>query len=191
MLYALVLTSLLAAPPAPAMAPPVWRIDAVHSEITFRIRHMVGRVSGDFREFSGTVTGSPPTWADGKVEVDVKVASIDTRVPRRDDHLRSENFFNVAKYPGMKFTSTKVTVSGRQLVIAGNLTLKGVTKPVTLRGEYLGDAMTTNGRRVGFHASGVIKRADFGITWNQALDDGSTVLGEDVELELNIEAVSQ
>ena len=185
-----------AQPPTPATTPNAvppaisWAIDPVHSEIDFRIRHLVGIVGGTFNEFSGTVTGTPPAWKDGTVLVEVKVASIDTRIQRRDDHLRSVTFFDVAKYPGMRFESKRVSIrNGNHLTIVGDLTLKGVTKPVVLTGTYLGEIITPLGRRVGFQVSAVIDRRDFGITWNQTLDDAGVTLGNEVEIELNIEAV--
>lgn len=198
MLTVLAFTLLLAVPPAPpphpatqATAAPsatIWKIDPVHSEINFRIRHLVGRVSGTFNVWSGTIVGTPPDWNDGKVDMQIMVASIDTRIARRDDHLRSAAFFDAERYPEIAFHSTKVVVNGNDLRIFGDLTLHGVTRPVVFAGKYWGETTTLAGRRVGFHAEGSIDRRKFGITWNQALEDGGVTLGEEVEIELNIEA---
>lgn len=165
-----------------------YRIDVGHSDITFRIRHMVSRVTGTFNEWAGTITTDSAGWDRAAVEVTVQAASIDTRHDRRDNDLRSANFFDVARHPTITFRSRTVEARGRQLTITGDLTIRGVTRAVVLEGEYLG---STGGarERLGFSATATINRVDFGVAWNRALEGGGMLLGDDVEIAINIEAV--
>jgi len=165
-----------------------WTIDAKHSSVGFSIRHIFSKVPGTFDKFSGTIDYDPanPTAASVKVEIDP--ASIDTRTPMRDDDLRSSNFFDVAKFPTLTFQSTKVTKGdGNALSVEGNLTMHGVTKPVTLAVTFLGSGPAMGGQRAGFEATTKIDRKDFGIIWNKTLDSG-TLLGDDVDIHIGIEA---
>jgi polyisoprenoid-binding protein YceI len=164
-------------------------IDKGHSELTFRIRHMMSRVSGTFRDWRGTLTGDPASWTGGSTEIVIQAASIDTRNEKRDTDLKSPDFFDAAKYPEVTFRSTSVSVTGTAVTLKGELTMHGVTRPVTLTGEYLGSAMQGTKQRVGFHVTGTINRQDFGITWNRALDAGGLLLGDDVDVDISIEAV--
>jgi polyisoprenoid-binding protein YceI len=169
-----------------------WRIDINHSEVRFRIRHFVNRVSGNVTDWDGTITGEPAAWAGGSVEVHMRANSIDTRNTKRDSDLHGPNFFDVEKYPEISFTSRSVTVSGSELTILGDLTMKGVTKPVTLKGSYLGITPGKEGRdRVGFEVSTTINRLDFGVSWNRVVEGGGAMLGDDVTIEISIEAVKQ
>ena len=165
-----------------------WRIDVSHSELTFRIRHLVSRVNGTFREWSGTITGDPADWSkDGAVEVTIQTASIDTRSERRDTHLRSPDFFDAANHPTITFTSRSVRTEGAQLIIEGDLTMRGVTKPVTLTGEVIEVA----GGRAGFSAQTKINRLDFGVSYNRGVEGGGVLLGDEVTIDLVIAAVRQ
>ncbi len=164
-------------------------IDKAHSELTFRIRHMMSRVSGTFGDWRGALTGDPAAWTGGTTEIVIQAASIDTRNEKRDSDLRSPDFFDAAMYPVVTFRSTSVSVAGSAITLKGELTMHGVTKPVTLTGEYLGSAGQGPKQRVGFHVTGTINRQDFGITWNRALDAGGLLLGDEVELDISIEAV--
>lgn len=165
-----------------------WRIDVSHSELTFRVRHLVSRVSGTFREWSGTITGDPADWSkEGAVEVTIQTASIDTRSERRDGHLRSPDFFDAAGHPTITFRSRSVRSEGAQLVVEGDLTMRGVTKPVTLTGEVLAVA----GGRAGFVAETKINRHDFGVSYNRAVEGGGVLLGDEVTIELAIQAIRQ
>ena len=180
------------AAPAPAEAPPVtWRIDQSHSDISFRIRHLVSRVRGTFNEWSGTIVADPQNLAGGSVQVEIKTASIDTNNQRRDTHLRSADFFDAEKHPTITFRSTRVQTRGRRLTVTGNLTMNGITRPVVLTGEATPPEGVAGKRRIGFEASATINRKDFDVTWNRAAEGGGVVLGDEVEITINIEAVEQ
>jgi polyisoprenoid-binding protein YceI len=150
---------------------------------------MLSRVSGTFGDWRGTLTGDPAAWTGGSTEIVIQAASIDTRNEKRDSDLRSPDFFDVATYPEVTFRSKSVSVTGSAVTLKGELTMRGVTKPVTLTGEYLGSAGQGPKQRVGFHVTGTVNRQDFGITWNRTLDAGGLLLGDEVELDISIEAV--
>ncbi len=195
------LTLVALALPAPASAGPTvaaqtladtatYRIDVGHSELTFRIRHLMSRANGTFREWSGTITADPADWSTGSVDVTIQAASIDTRHERRDNDLKSDNFFDVANHPTITFKSRKVEVNGNEILVTGDLTMKGVTKPLVLTGEFLGRMGTgTQRERVGFSATGKLNRTDYGIVWNRAVEGGGVLLGDEVEVTLAIEAI--
>ena len=144
-------------------APSVWAIDPNHSEVTFRIRHFVTKVRGRFTDWSGTINGDPQDWSTGSVAVVIKAASINTGNDRRDADLRSSHFFSVDTFPEITFTSTKVEVSGETITLTGDLTMRGITRPVVLKGSYLGLAPEKPRDKVGFEASTTINRTDYGI----------------------------
>ena len=180
-------------PNAQAAAPSnMWAIDVSHSDVTFRIRHLVSRVTGTFNEWKGTIVADPAAWEDATIEVAIQSASIDTRNERRDNDLRSNNFFDAANHPVIAFRSTKVERTGDKAKIHGELTMKGVTRPVVLEGSLTGLATPASGRaRVGFEASTTVNRLDYGITWNRAAEGGGALLGDEVEISINIEAIRQ
>jgi len=186
-----VLSALLALAPARALEPITWQIDPNHSELTFRIRHLVSRVSGTFTSWGGTIVADPERLADGAVDVTIEAASITTRNERRDADLRSPNFFAADSFPKITFKSTHVAVTGSALTVTGDLTMRGVTEEVTLRGEYGGVTGTPEPRRqrIGFSASTTINRLDFGVSWNRAVEGGGVLLGNEVEITINIEAI--
>jgi polyisoprenoid-binding protein YceI len=178
--------------PAPTAAAPVrWQIDASHSELTFRIRHLVSRVSGQFNSWSGTIVADPESLAGGSVSVDIQTASIDTNNERRDTHLRSADFFDAPNHPTITFRSTRVTASGRDIQVHGNLTIRGVTKPVVLQGRMLDVGGAAGRRRIGFEAQTQIDRMDYGVSWNRGAEGGGVVLGDEVTISIAIEAVEQ
>ncbi|HYW06718.1 MAG TPA: YceI family protein [Longimicrobium sp.] len=178
--------------PAPAEAAPItWNIDASHSSVTFRIRHLVSRVNGSFGQFKGAVVADPQNLAGGSVQVEIQTASIDTNNERRDTHLRSADFFDAEKFPTITFRSTRVRVTGRTLRVHGDLTMRGVTRPVVLTGEMTGVGGVAGKRRIGFQASTTIDRKDFGVQWNRAAEGGGAVLGDEVQIQLDVEAVEQ
>jgi polyisoprenoid-binding protein YceI len=187
-----VIVAAVAALPALA-ATETYSIDPSHSQVGFRIRHFVSKVPGRFNTYSGTITLDRENLATTKVSVEVDAASIDTDHEERDKHLRSDDFFAVEKHPKLTFTSTEVVPKGPgRATVKGNLTIRGVTKPVELQADVLGfmpDAW--GGFRAGFEASTVIDRKEFGILWNKALDTGGVVLGDEVEIVLNVEAIRQ
>ena len=173
-----------------------WAIDPSHSEADFAIKHMaISTVHGSFRGISGVIkfeAGNPSLWS---VDATIDVNSVDTGVPARDKDLRSPNFFDVAKYPTITFKSTSVKQdSSSGYLVTGNLTLHGVTKPVTLTLESPGNpqlGMDAKSMHRGFTATTTIHRKDFGLTWNSTMKSGDKVLGDDVKIELNIEAVEK
>jgi polyisoprenoid-binding protein YceI len=192
MLSGLLLLS-VSALPAPPPVPPdtvAWAIDVNHSEVSFRVRHFVTRVPGTFRTWKGTIVADPGNLAAGRVEVEIEAASIDTRNDRRDAHLRSPDFFAVDSFPALRFRSTAVEVNGSEVRVAGDLTIRGVTRPVVLTGEFTGVFGPPRPReqRIGFSASTRINRLDYGLRWNR-LVEGVNMLGDDVDITINIEAV--
>ena len=174
--------------PAPSVAPAVWRIDPVHSGVSFGIRHFVTKVRGKFTAFSGTITADPATWENAAIAVDIRAASISTDNEKRDAHLRSSDFFAADSFPTITFRSTRIERRGDDAKIYGLLTVRGVTKPVVLEGHFNGIARTTDGERVGFEATTIVDRTAFGVAWNRAMEGGGAMLGDDVEVEITVEA---
>ena len=185
-------TSTSAVPSVRDTTPAVWQIDAGHSDISFRIRHFMSRVRGTFNQWEGTITADTSRWDAASVNVSIQTASIDTRHDRRDSDLRSDNFFDAANHPSIIFQSTRVEAQGNELRIHGNLTIRGVTRPVVLEGRFLGSSSSPQGgARIGFEASTTINRTDFGVTWNRVVEGGGVMLGDEVEIDLAVEAVRQ
>ncbi len=181
----------MTAAPAKTSAVSNWKIDAAHSELTFRIRHLVTRVRGTFDQWGGTITADPRNLSGGAVQVSINTASIDTDNTRRDEHLRGGDFFDAANHPAITFQSRNVRVQGKKIRVAGDLTIRGVTKPVVLQGEYLGTTRDASGKqRLGFEAETTINRHDFGVSWNRAVETGA-MLGDDVTITLVVAAVEQ
>ena len=181
---------LLAASPAQA-AIETYAIDRDHTNLGFKIRHFFSKVPGRFNAFQGTVTLDRADFAKGSVELSIDAASIDTNEPARDKHLRSADFFDVEKHPKITFKSTKVEAAGKdKLKVSGLLTIRGVTKPVVLDVDVLGFG-PGYGFRGAFEARTTINRQDFGVAWNDVVEGGGAVLGNDVEIVLNVEAVRQ
>jgi polyisoprenoid-binding protein YceI len=180
-----------ATPPAAPADPNAWRIDAGHSDLSFSIRHFVSRVRGTFGKWAGTIIVDTMDVTKGSVDVTIQATSIDTQNENRDNDLRSANFFEVEKYPTITFRSTKVEGRKDDLTVTGDLTIRGVTKPVVLKGRYLGvTAPDQRGtRRMGFEASTTINRLDYGVTWNRAVEGGGVMLGDDVRIDIAIEAM--
>jgi len=178
---------------SPAARAATYEIDAVHSQIAFKVKHLVGKVPGRFTAFSGTISyepGKPETW---KVDAKIDPASINTDNAKRDEHLRAPDFFDTAKCPAMGFKSTKVTaVKGATAKLHGELTMHCATKPLILDLELGGEGKDHWGNeRVGFSARGRLNRKDFGIVFNKVLDNGGLMLGDDVDVDLEIEAVAK
>ena len=166
-------------------------VDKNHSEATFQVRHLVSRVSGKFDDFTGAINIDQTNPAASSVEFTIKTPSINTGVADRDKHLRSADFFEVDKYPEISFKSTSVKVTSRKNVydVTGNFTMHGVTKSITLPVEFLGFIKDPRGnQRAGFTAKTTLNRKEYGIMWNRALDNGGTLLSDDVDVTVNIEA---
>lgn len=189
---AALLVPTLVAPAAlarPATAPSVWTIDNTHSGVGFQIRHFVSKVRGKFTDVKGTITADESAWQNAVVEVEISAASISTDNAKRDAHLRSPDFFAADSFPTIRFRSTRIERTGDAAKIHGDLTIRGVTKPVVLDGALTGVMKSAQGDRVGFEASTTINRLDYGVKWNRAAEAGGAMLGDEVKIEINIEAV--
>lgn len=186
------LAALLPASILPASAAS-YKIDPQHTEIQFRVRHLgISSVTGVFSSFEGEFEFDPARVEGGNVEVEIDPASIDTKVEDRDEHLRSADFFDVAEHPEIRFRSTSVESRQDSLAVAGDLTIRGVTRPVVLEVEFNGAAVDPWGNsRVGFTASAQINRKEFGLTWNKALEAGGLLVGEKVEILLDVQGIEQ
>jgi polyisoprenoid-binding protein YceI len=173
-----------------ALTAGTWTIDTAHSDVAFIVRHAgISKVRGRATGFAGQITVGDDV-EDSKVAVTIDSASIATGDEKRDAHLRSADFFEVEKYPEWTFSSTSVTPSGDDFVIAGDLTLHGVTRPVALTTEFNGGADDPMGNtRVGFSASTQISRKEFGLTWNAALETGGLLVSDNVKIELEVSAI--
>jgi polyisoprenoid-binding protein YceI len=187
--------TIAAALPLAAQTPaPVWQVDAVHSNVAFDVRHLVSRVTGRFDDFSGTITGDPANPAAASVEFVIKAASINTRIADRDAHLRSADFFDAEKFPEIRFRSTSIkpTKTKDLYNVTGNLTMHGVTKQVMLPVRFFGPMKEASGSlRGGFETAVKLNRKDYGITWNKAADNGGVLLGDEVNVQIELEAVKK
>jgi polyisoprenoid-binding protein YceI len=192
---ALVLSAAVAAGLATgtARAADAYSIDPSHSNMGFTIRHFFSRVPGHFTKFEGTISYDTQDVSKSTVNVSIDTASINTEEPKRDAHLRSADFFDAEKFPKITFVSSKVTsVSATKLKIDGTLTIRGVSKPVSLDVDLLGTGPDGwGGVRSGFEAKTKINRQDYGVAWNKAIEGGGTVLSDDVDIVLNVEAIRQ
>jgi polyisoprenoid-binding protein YceI len=168
------------------LSPGTWTVDPAHSEVGFIARHlMVSKVRGQFKDFSAVVTVAQP-FEQSTVEAAVQLASIDTNAADRDTHLKSADFFDIENHPAMTFKSTKVTNNA----LEGDLTIKGITRPVTFDLEFGGvSADPWGGTRAGFEATAEINRKDFDLTWNVAIEGGGVLVGEKVKIALDVELV--
>jgi len=173
------------------MAQQTWNIDSAHSSVGFVVRHMVfTKVRGAFKTFTSNLTVDDENPGASKVSVEIDVASVDTGEEKRDAHLRSPDFFDVEKFPKMTFSSKKVEGKSEHFQVVGDLTLHGVTREVTLEVDREGAGKDPWGnQRVGFSATAQINRGDFGLKWNQALEAGGVLVGEKVEIHIEISAV--
>ena len=182
--------SVTAAQTIPGYIAGTWTIDPVHSEVGFSVRHMmISKVRGKFKVFSGDiVTGESPL--DSSVTATIDLSSIDTGNEDRDNHLRSADFFEVDAHKAMTFRSTRARRDGEDYMVDGELTLKSITKPISLRLELGGFGPDPfGGTRAGFTAIGELKRSDFGVDFNAVLEAGGVVVGDRVDIYLEIEAV--
>ncbi|WP_400163627.1 YceI family protein [Brevibacillus sp. TJ4] len=174
------------------MAKSNWAVDASHSSVDFSIRHMmIAKVKGTFHAFEAQISADPSDLTTAEVTFKVDLSSIDTRNEDRDNHLRSADFFDVEKYPNMTFTSTSFAKTGEgEYTVTGDLTLHGVTRPETFTVVYEGSGKDPWGNeKVGFSAQGTIKRSDYGLTYNAALETGGVLIGDEIKVTLEIEAM--
>jgi polyisoprenoid-binding protein YceI len=175
-----------------AGAAEVYDIDPAHSAIGFKIKHLgITTVPGKFAKFKGTVTLDKHESAAARVEAVMEAASIDTGIEARDKHLKGPDFFDVEKYPEIRFVSTKIArMKDDKFVMQGELTMHGVTKPVKLDAVFGGEAKDPwGGQRAACSATGVLDRKDFGLTWNKALETGGLLVGEKVQISIEVEGV--
>lgn len=176
----------------PGYRPGTWVLDPSHSEVTFSVRHMmISKVRGAFGIKSATLI-APENPLETKVEANVDVASIDTNDEGRDAHLRSEDFFDVENHPNMEFVSTGARYDDGEFLVDGDLTIRGVTKPVTFELEFGGFGQDPFGDyKAGASATTVINREDFGLTWNAALESGGILVGKDITINLDLQGSLQ
>ncbi len=171
-----------------------WMIDSAHSEVNFTVRHMmISNVRGQFQKFSGTVEFDEATPANTTVDVQIDVASINTKEEKRDGHLKSPDFFDAEKYPYLTFKSKRVEVKDETHArLIGDLTIRDVTKEVSLDVEYNGSAKSPWGTtNAGFSAKTSIKRKDWGLNWNVALETGGWLVGDDIHIAIELEIIQQ
>jgi polyisoprenoid-binding protein YceI len=170
-----------------------WDIDIAHSAVQFHVRHMViSKVHGRFAKWSGAVELDEQDLTRSSVEVHIDASSVDTQAADRDNHLRSPDFFDVAKYPELTFRSKRIAKAGEGYRVAGDLTIHGITREVTLEAEYTGTGKDPWGnQRAAFAAKTTIDRRDYGLVWNAALEAGGVLVGEKVEITIELEAVKK
>jgi polyisoprenoid-binding protein YceI len=174
-----------------AAAVPAWSIDTAHSELTFRIRHLLSRVRGSFDRWEGEIHMDPQDLSAGRVHVTIDAASINTQNERRDAHLRSDDFFDAENHPVIRFVSERVSADAGQIEVAGMLTIRGISRPVVLTGALVGVLGEPGARRAGFEARTTIDRRDFDVSWNRAAELGGMTLGNEVEIEMTLAVVER
>jgi len=176
-----------------ASAADTWTVDKAHSTVTFKIKHLMSKVTGSFREFDGTITTDFANLGASGVTFTIQAASIDTANADRDKHLRSADFFDVEKFPAITFTSSKITKTGDDtFAVTGTFTMHGVAKEITLPVTFLGAGQDPWGNtKAGFEIATTLSRTDYGIVWNKALETGGFLLGDEVEVMINLEVAKK
>ncbi|MGB3949198.1 MAG: YceI family protein [Bacteroidia bacterium] len=170
----------------------VWALDPTHSSVHFAVKHMViAQTKGHFGDYTLKVESTGNDFENAKVELEIAVASINTAMPDRDNHLRSADFFDAEKYPTIKFVSKSFTkVNDEDYKLVGDITIKGITRPIEFKVNYGGQLVDPWGNtRAGFTVEGSIERFDFGLNWNTVLETGGAVVGKAVKLQAEIETV--
>jgi len=170
-----------------------WVLDPMHSEVQFKVKHLViSTVTGSFKSFEGNLETDNEDFTGAKIQFSLHVNSLDTNQEQRDAHLKSPDFFDVEQYPKITFVSTAFTKDGEDYTLTGDLTIKDVTKPVTLTVEHGGVAGDFYGNtKAGFEITGKINRKEFGLTWDGVTEAGSIVVGEDIKLLINVQFAKQ
>ncbi|MEO8794034.1 MAG: YceI family protein [Daejeonella sp.] len=170
-----------------------WTVDPTHSEVHFKVKHLViSTVTGTFKSFTGSLETENDNFEDAEVEFLLDVNSIDTNQTQRDEHLKSADFFDAAKYPEIKFVSSSFEKDGDDYKLKGDLTIREVTKPVKLDVEFGGSATDFYGNlKAGFEVSGKINRKEFGLVWDGVTEAGAIVVGEDIKLNINLQFARQ
>lgn len=181
-----------AATAAPAAAT-TWAIDPSHSTVEFSAKHMmITTVKGRFADVAGTVVPGGTTPAGATVDVTIQAASIDTRSDQRDGHLRSADFLDVERFPQIRFRATSATGTRDHFALTGELTIRDVTRSVSLDVRFEGEGQDPwGGSRMGFSATGKIDRREFGLVWNQALEAGGVLVGNDIKLQIEVQLIRQ
>jgi len=171
----------------------IWEIDPDHSSVQFSVTHLVvSSVTGDFNEFEGVITTTGEGFENAVVEAVIQVSSIDTENITRDNHLRDEDFFFAEEFPTISFNSISFReTSENQFEVVGDLTMRNVTKKITLRANYGGEVIAQGKTLCGFEATGSLNRFEYGLQWDDTLDSGSLVVGEDVEIKFNLRLVKK
>ncbi len=182
---------LLAAFAIPMENPTSWSIDAAHSSISFKVRHLgISNVRGEFLDYDAEILMDGADLSTLSVNANIETASIDTGNERRDGHLRSDDFFAAEEFPNMTFTSTGVTeVEENRFQLSGDLTIRDVTQTIVLEGEFLGTASMGDSERAGFEATTTINRTEFNLSWDRLTEAGGLVVGHDVEIILELELI--
>jgi polyisoprenoid-binding protein YceI len=176
------------------MATTKWVIDPMHSEVQFKVKHLViSTVTGFFKSFEGSLETENEDFGGAKIEFTIDIDSIDTNQGQRDGHLKSADFFDAEKFPKITFKSTSFKKTDEdEFQLDGELTVKGITKPVTLAAEYGGSTADFYGNtKAGFEVSGKISRKEFGLTWEGVTEAGSVVVGDDIKLLINVQFAKQ
>lgn len=171
-----------------------WKADLAHSRVGFSVTHMlIAEVDGRFTQFDVTLNQGKEDFSGSTIEAKIKTASVTTENETRDKHLRSDDFFNAEKYPEIQFKSTSFEKTGdKSYKITGDMTIRDVTKNITLEAKYLGGVTDARGNtRVGFRAATTINRFDFGVKWGKKLDTGGLIVSENVDITLNLELMKQ
>jgi len=168
-------------------------LDPLHSDVSFKIKHlMISNVTGQFSKFDATMKSESEDFSDAKMWFQADVASINTNIADRDNHLRSADFFDVENHPHMTFNSTSVEKNGDSYIISGDLTIRGVAKPIQLNGKYNGSDVDAYGQtKYGFELEGVLNRKDWGLTFNLEGGKGSLIIGDEVRLNIGIQMMEQ
>jgi polyisoprenoid-binding protein YceI len=175
---------------SPALAADTYQFDKAHTTVGFQVRHIVSNVGGKFRDFAGTIRVDRVKPESSSVEFTIQAASIDTSEAKRDEHLKSPDFFDVANQPTITFKSTAVKPTGKDAYeVTGNLTMRGVTKLITLPVTLLGEGKDPWGNeKIGFETSTTLNRKDYGINWNKTLDQGGVLVADEVKVQISVEA---
>lgn len=170
-----------------------WAIDPTHSEVSFKVKHLViSTVTGTFNKFEGSLASENEDFSNADASFSLDVNSIDTNVADRDNHLKSDDFFGAEKHPEITFTDGRLVKNGDEYQLVGTLTIKGISKEVTLDASLGGVMVDPYGQtKAGFEVNGSINRKDFGLTWSAVTEAGGVVVGDEVKLQLNIQVVKQ
>jgi len=188
-----VLSAILAVAALP-LAADIYKVDKSHSDVDFKVRHLVSNVTGKFTDFDGTITMQPGKPGASSVEFSINAGSNDTGNADRDKHLHTADFFDVEKFPAITFKSTSIAPAKKKDLynVTGDLTIRGITKRVTIPVQFLGSARDPWGNdKAGFSLTTTINRKDFGVNWNKALDNGGLLLSDEVEVTINLETAKQ